>query len=381
MSIELIQKQLEEARKEVKESQDALRAELEKTGKLNTEHSVTLGKMEGRIFDLEKQLAESGGLDNPDTKNNSEAQEVAKALMSGYNGQTSKAPIDLKKAITSDTTSAGSLVTPQYVPGIITPGQRRFMIRDLLASGTTGSNTIEYMRENLFTNAAAPVAETVLKPESTLTFSAETATVRTIAHWLTASRQIMDDAAMLQSYIGNRLMYGLKLVEENQMLNGDGTGQNLEGINVVATPYDTDLNADVANLADQIAMGIYQVSLSEYPASGIVLNTLDWFRMCLLKDTNGNYILGGPQAFASQVLWGLPVVATTAQAKGTFTLGAFDLASQVWDRQQASVEITPYNADNFVKNMLTILVEERLALAHYRPAALVTGTLIGNSGS
>ncbi|HBY1882791.1 TPA: phage major capsid protein, partial [Klebsiella pneumoniae] len=103
--------------------------------------------------------------------------------------------------------------------------------------------------------------------------------------------------------------------------------------------------------------------------------------IALLKDANGNYILGGPQAFASKVLWGLPVVSTTAQTAGKFTVGAFGLASQVWDRMDATIEISNQDRDNFVKNMLTILCEERLALAHYRPAAIVTGDIAVSTGA
>ncbi|WP_105577056.1 phage major capsid protein, partial [Cronobacter sakazakii] len=150
---------------------------------------------------------------------------------------------------------------------------------------------------------------------------------------------IMDDAPALQSYINSRMMYGLALVEENQMLNGDGTGDNLLGLNTVGTDYETELNADGDNGADILAHAIYQVSLSEFEADGIILNPRDWHRIALLKDANGNYILGGPQAFASKVLWGLPVVSTTAQAAGTFTVGSFGLASQVWDRMDATIEI------------------------------------------
>jgi HK97 family phage major capsid protein len=253
------------------------------------------------------------------------------------------------------------------------PGLRRLTIRDLLAQGRISSNSLEYVRENVFTNSAAPVAEGNLKPESNLTFTKETANVKTIAHWIQASRQVMDDAPMLESYVNNRLLFGLALVEEGQLLNGDGTGDNLTGLNKVATAYDAALNVTGDTRADKIAHAIFQTSESEFEASGIILNPRDWHAIALLKDENGRYIFGGPAAFAAKVMWGLPVVATKAQALGTFTVGGFDLASQVWDRMDATVEVSREDRDNFVKNMLTILCEERLALAHYRPTAIITG--------
>ena len=255
------------------------------------------------------------------------------------------------------------------VPGIIMPGLRRLTIRDLLAQGRISSNSLEYVRENVFTNNAASVAEKALKPESDITFTKQTANVKTIAHWIQASRQVMDDAPMLESYVNNRLLYGLALEEERQLLNGDGSGDDLEGINHVATAYDTALNVTGDTRADIIAHAIFQVTESEFSASGIILNPRDWHNIALLKDNEGRYLFGGPQAFTSNIMWGLPVVPTRAQTQGTFTVGGFDMASQVWDRMDATIEVSREDRDNFVKNMLTILCEERLALAHYRPSA------------
>ena len=379
MSVEQIQKSLEQARDDLTKQNAELRDEIKSQGEVSKNMQEANVELTSRVFDLEKALAQNSPGKTPEAQLSFAAKAAQELLANVDKHGRSVTSLNFEKAVTSDSASAGSLITPQYLPGILAPGLRAFRVRDLLDQGRTTSNSIEYMRELVFTNSAAGVTENTLKPESDITFEAETANVRTLAHWITASKQVLADAPMLESYIGNRLMYGLKLVEENQLLNGDGTGQNLEGVNTVATAFDTSLPATGATIADQLALAIYQVSLSEYDATGIILNTKDWFDLCLLKDANGNYILGGPQALASKILWGLPVVATNAQAQGTFTVGAFNIASQVWDREDANIAITPYNADNFVKNMVTILVEERLAVTHYRPAAIVTGSL--NSGS
>jgi HK97 family phage major capsid protein len=327
-----------------------------------------------RLFDLESKFA-GGELDNPDTKKNF-AERAAEDIKKGWNGSTS-GKVDVKsfsKALGSGTGSASALVQAQRNPGILMPGLRRLTIRDLLAQGRTTSNAIEYVRENVFTNGAAPVAEGALKPETQLTFTKETANVKTIAHWIQAARQIMDDAPMLESYVNGRLLFGLDLVEEGQLLNGDGTGDNLLGLNQVASAYDVALNATGDTRADQIAHAIFQTSESEFEASGLILNPRDWHSIALLKDGDGRYIFGGPAAFAAKVMWGLPVVATKAQAQGTFTVGGFDLASQIWDRMDATIEVSNQDRDNFIKNMLTILCEERLAVTHYRPTAIIKGT-------
>lgn len=380
MDLAQIQKAIETAQTRMTELFDAQKKEITDTGEVSKKLQSDLTTVQDelktagtRLFDLEQKLAGA----NPDdpTKQKSFAAQTAEDLKKSWDGKSS-GKVDVKsfdKQLGSGAASAGALIQPQANPGILMPGLRRLTIRDLLAQGRISSNSLEYVRENVFTNSAAPVAEGNLKPESNLTFTKETANVKTIAHWIQASRQVMEDAPMLESYVNNRLLFGLALVEEGQLLNGDGTGDNLTGLNKVATAYDASLSVDGDTRADLIAHAIFQTSESEFEASGIILNPRDWHAIALLKDADGRYIFGGPAAFAAKVMWGLPVVATKAQALGTFTVGGFDLASQVWDRMDATVEISREDRDNFVKNMLTILCEERLALAHYRPTAIIKG--------
>ncbi len=283
---------------------------------------------------------------------------------------------DITSATTAAPGSAGALTTPQTVPGIVAPPNQMLHIRDLIASGTTNSNSIEYIRETGFTNsAAAQTAEGALKAKSDLQFDDETVAVRTLAHHIKASRQILDDAAQLESYIGGRLMYGLKLVEDRQLLNGDGLTGNLKGIIPQASAFADPASLDDYTVMDQLRLAMLQAVLAEYPASGHVLNPIDWAIMELSKDKEGRYIIGQPQGTANPTMWGLPVVATQAMGVGEFLTGAFNMGAQVFDRQQASIAIATENEDDFVKNMITILCEERLALAVYRPEAFIAGTL------
>ncbi|MEZ2132476.1 MULTISPECIES: phage major capsid protein [unclassified Sinorhizobium] len=270
--------------------------------------------------------------------------------------------------------SAGtSLVPGARVPGIIAPPNRHLTIRDLLAPGRTSSSSVEYVKETGFTNSAAPVAETTTKPKSDLTFNLFTTPVRTIAHIFKASRQILDDAPALASYINARGSYGLKFVEETQLLNGDGTGQNLNGILPQATAFAPAFTPAEETAIDRLRLAILQVILAEYPASGFVLHPTDWAKIELTKDLGGNYIVGNAQSPMGPSLWGLPVVQTQAIAAGDFLTGAFNLGAQIFDRMDIEVLMSSENVDDFEKNMFTIRIEERLALAVYRPEAFVTG--------
>ncbi|SPR97356.1 phage major capsid protein [Cupriavidus taiwanensis] len=281
-------------------------------------------------------------------------------------------------AITSLTTdadgSAGDLVQTTRLPGVLPLPQRRMTVRDLITPGTMDGSTLEYVKETGFTNNAGMVAEGTRKPESSIKFDLVNTSAKVIAHFAKASRQILSDASQLASIIDGRLRYGLAFKEEQQLLNGDGTGQNLLGIipqaSAFVAPFDP---AGTETNIDNIRLAMLQAFLAEYPATGHVMNPIDWARIELLKDTTGRYIIGNPQGSIGATLWNLPVVETQAIPVDKFLTGAFKLGAQLFDRWLARVEVATENEDDFVNNMVTILAEERLALAVYRPEAFIYG--------
>lgn len=283
----------------------------------------------------------------------------------------------VKATITSATTdtagAAGDAVAPTRLPGVLTLPQRRMTVRDLITPGTMSGNTLEYVQETGFTNSAAPVAETAAKPQSDIKLDLVSTSAKVIAHHAKASRQILDDVPMLQSFIDGKLRYGLAYVEEAQLLSGDGTGQNLHGIIPQATAYSAPITLSSPTSIDVMRLAMLQAALAEYPATGHVMNPIDWAWIETLKDSTGQYIIGNPQGSIAPTLWGLPVVTTQAMTVDKFLTGAFMMGAQVFDRWQARVEIATENEDDFIKNLVTMLCEERLALAVYRPEAFIYG--------
>lgn len=275
------------------------------------------------------------------------------------------------------TGSAGAtrdvLVPSDRQPGIVMPPQRRMTVRDLLTPGRTNSNAIQFVQETGFTNNAAPVSEGTTKPESTVTFALKTEPVATIAHFMVASRQIMDDAPALQSHIDGRLRYGLAYVEETQLLLGDGVSPNLHGIIPQATAYSAPFTPALPSIIDTVRLAILQSEIALFPATGIVLNLTDWARIELTKDTTGQYIFANVQGSVTPMLWSRSVVSTPAMTIDKFLVGAFQLGAQVFDREDANVEISTEDSDNFRKNLITIRAEERLVLLVYRPEAFIYG--------
>ncbi|MHC3128171.1 capsid protein [Brevundimonas sp. GN22] len=341
---------------------------------------TAMNEAKARLDDLEQKMARGG----------SDADDAAKSIgqqfvesegfksfeATGFSKTAQRGDMQVKATLTSSTTAAagsvGDAVQATRLPGIMPLPQRRLTVRDLLSQGRMDGSSLEYVKETGFNNNAAPVAEGAAKPESDLQFDLVTTSAKVIAHWMKASRQILSDVSQLQSTIDQRLLYGLAYAEEQQLLNGSGTGQNLHGIIPQASAYAAPITLTGATSIDQMRLAMLQAALAEFPATGHVMNPIDWAFIETLKDSEGRYIIGNPQGTAAPTLWSLPVVTTQAIAVDKFLTGAFKLGAQVFDRWDARVE-TGYVNDDFTKNLVTILAEERLALAVYRPEAFVYG--------
>jgi HK97 family phage major capsid protein len=368
---------------EIKTFAEKAKSEIDTQGRVLDETKASLERIvkesadvHARLLEVEQKMARRGGPEQIRQRALGRIVSEDEGFKAFAAGRASKARISVK-AITSLTTDAngsvGDAINPQRLPGVIAPIDRPMTIRDLLMPGRTSSNAIEYVKETGWTNAAAPVAETAQKPESTLKFDLVTTTVRTIAHWVHASKQVLDDIPMLESYIDQRLRYGLMYAEELQLLQGDGTGQNLLGLIPQATDFDDDLREETDTEIDTVRRAVMQVRLAEYRASAAILNPIDWAKIELTKDADGRYIWANPRFQAQPALWSLPLVDTNAMEEGEFLVGAFNTAAQIFDREDANVEVSTEDRDNFIKNMVTIRGEERLALAVFRPESFVHG--------
>lgn len=277
--------------------------------------------------------------------------------------------LQLKTTITSST--ADSLIVPQREQVLGMP-KRRLQIRSLLMQSPAESGSVEYPELTARPSAANMVAEGALKPESAMEFEMRTVPIRTIAHWIPASLQVLDDTQQLMSLIDEELRYGLALKEESQLLYGDGTGQNLNGLVTAATPFSNPIPGTEINMIDVIGAAILQSALTEVPVDGIVVNPVDWWRMRLLKDGDGKYILGDPGSNVAPVLFGLPVVPTQAMIVDKFLVGGFG-SQTVYDRWEPRVEVSTEHADFFTRNLMAIRAEERIGLAVKRPEAMIYG--------
>jgi HK97 family phage major capsid protein len=280
---------------------------------------------------------------------------------------------------------------------------RTTRVRDMFPSIRTTANLIDFYRVTGFTEGGSDGALTPggrgsasnvperdgsafgLKPQSNLNFSLGQAPVRTIAHFEVAHRNVLADEPQLQAVINNELMYGLRLQEDDQLLNGDGVGENLLGILQVDGIQTYNRNAIAAGATnpgpntslDTLRRATTRTILSYYESTGIVLHPLDWEGIELDKDSESRYILTTNIAVGGEKrVWRQPVVETPAIAQATYVLGAFGLGAQVYDREQSNIRIAEQHSDFFIRNAVAILAEERIALAVKRPEAFVTGSLV-----
>lgn len=341
-----------------------------------------LNELKGQVGELAQKLARAPGGDPDQGRSLGQRFVEDDGFKSWADGRPRQGKSDMavKATITTATTDAagsvGAATERTRLPGIQELPRQRLVVRDLITQGRIDNAALEYIRETGFTNNAAPVAEGAKKPGSDVKMDLVSTSARVIAHWMKVSKQALSDVSQLRSHIDNRLLYGLALVEERQILHGDGTGQNLHGIVPQASAYAVPAGLPAAGLSviDTLRIAALQAVLAEYPATGHVLNPIDWAAIELTKDEIGRHIIGQPQGNAPASLWRLPVVETQAIAQGKFLTGAFQMGAEVFDLWDSRIEVG-FENDDFTRNLVTILAEERIALAVYRPEAFIYGEL------
>lgn len=327
-------------------------------------------KMENRLREFEQQLDRASAGGRGDAPKSAGQQLAESETLKAFLAKRSQSSVRMEiNSVDLDTT----LITPQRDREIVRPERERMTIRDLLSVGQTTSNSIEYVRQSGFTNAAKFVSEGAQKPYSDLAYELKTTNVRTLAHLFKVTRQAWDDAAVLRSDIDNEGRYGLDVVEEGAILEGDGAGQNLLGLIPQADTFDRGVSGD--SKLDTILRAKTQVRLNFYEPNGLVIHPADYEEMMLTKATDaGVYVFGDPRSGGEPNPWGMSVVVTTAIDEGDFLIGDFRRAATIYDRMGTEVLISSENADDFEKNMLTVRIEKRLALAVKRPNAMVSGS-------
>lgn len=299
-------------------------------------------------------------------------------------------PVQVKSLFTgASSTSAGAFVVNERTDIVEMLGRKDLVVRNLCSNRRTTSDLVEFVQETSHTNNAAVVAEATssaaptapgsagalvnnagggYKPEGAWAFAVVQTAVKTIAEWVPVTKRALADVAALEGLINDELQLDVDEAEEAEILNGDGTGEHFTGINntsgIQTQAWSTDLFTTTRKAVTK-ARTVGRVAPTAW-----VLNPADAEAVDLLKDGENRYYYGGPTSIGPRTLWGYPIVESESQASGTGLLGDFRKAV-VWDREQSTVTMTDSHADFFIRNLVAILAEERLAFGVTRPTAFV----------
>jgi HK97 family phage major capsid protein len=298
---------------------------------------------------------------------------------------TSYANVITSADVTAQTTG---VLTINRIPGITAEARQRLQLRDLLYSRPTTQQVIDFVKVNAAMTIGSPQTEASDKAQNSVTFTSQSEKIRTLATWIPASRQVLDDMDELFAFLTTSLPYFVNLDEEIEMLTGDGTGQHLHGLIPQATAFGSvGLSASAGwNRIDVVGRVVEQImNAKEIAPTFIVLNPTDFWNIRLTKDSYGRYVMGDPQMPVNvQVgaavknagnLFGLIPVPTTSIAAGSFLVGNGDpTAVEIRDRMEMQVEIATQHADFFAKNLVAIRAEKRVALVVKRPGSFITGS-------
>ena len=271
--------------------------------------------------------------------------------------------------------SRNTLATPYQIAGIYGAPELPLLVEDLIPHIPVNTPAVTYIKNTSQTINAGVVTEGAAKPESTFAFELATGNVVTVAHWTKITEQLAADAPAVTAYINAKMLYGLALKVDRQLVSGTGTSTQLAGI--LKSGNFTDYSSAVTvpqggTLIDFALLIKTHLETLGYPPRQLLLNPSDWAQLALLKDSQKRYLLGGPAGITSKTLWGLPVVTTAAVPSGKYVMADFSLGATIFDRQEIALEMDR-EQDDFTKNLLTIRVERRLGLVVEDPASIAGG--------
>lgn len=289
------------------------------------------------------------------------------------------------------TSSDLSAINLDIRPQMVELGQERLTIADLISPGTTSAAAIKYPQELTLGRVdgvlqtdgkayAGMVGERGLKPNWEPDLTTQTANVGKIAITTKVPDEFLQDFPGFQSYIDGRLPRMVDMRAEQQMLYGDGLGDNIKGI---MTFGGTLTRAYATSWAETLKKAITDVEVTSFfTVDGIAMHPYDWETASLEKDLEGRFIAGGPvyiqlgdgMFVPVRTYWGKPVVVTTAVTQKKPIVGCWKLGAQYFLRSGMELASTNANEDDFRRNLLCIRAEERLALCNYRPTCFLEVT-------
>ena len=292
-------------------------------------------------------------------------------------GNANAARFEVKADMSLGADVTGVIAAETIVDQIKYDPSRSVHIRSLLPLGSTDAQTIRFPKETAYSDGAAATAEAAAFTQSDFDLAASTVNVEKIGTYMRITGEMLDDIKQLTSYLSARVPEKVLSVEDNEILNGDGSSPNLDGLFTDGTAFAAGgfaLAIESANEFDVLTVALNQLALANYQADTILLNPTDLHKMILLKSTANEYLRNQIFSGLQPTINGIPVTVNTAVTAGKFLVGNLRQASQLWIRENLAVEFSREDSDNFQKNFVTVRAMERVALTNYLPNAIVQGT-------
>lgn len=299
------------------------------------------------------------------------------AIEAMVKGNANAARFEVKADMSLGADVTGVIAAETIVDQIKYDPSRSVHIRSLLPLGSTDAQTIRFPKETAYSDGAAATAETSAFTQSDFDLAASTVNVEKIGTYMRITGEMLDDIKQLTSYLSARVPEKVLSVEDNEILNGDGSSPNLDGLFTDGTAFAAGgfaLAIESANEFDVLTVALNQLALANYQADTILLNPTDLHKMILLKSTANEYLRNQIFSGLQPTINGIPVTVNTAVTAGKFLVGNLRQASQLWIRENLAVEFSREDSDNFQKNFVTVRAMERVALTNYLPNAIVQGT-------
>ena len=307
-------------------------------------------------------------------------------------GRRNPVSMEVKASLVTGSNASGDTIAADPVGGVKFDPTRKVRMRDLIPNGSTSSNKIRHITELSYTDNAAMKAEASAFGNSEFRLDSVDTNVETLGAYIKMSNEMFDDLQFVTSYVSTRLPEKTLNTEDTQIVSGNGSSPNIQGLFAsgggtayaaaadasadtgfrnffLPSNYGVDVSGSV-NEYDVLVSAIHQCTVSEYTPNLIILHPFNYHALLLRKSTQWDYVREG----ILPTVMGVPVVKTTAQTAGTFGVGDFNIGCSLAFRENMTVEFTNTDQDDFIKNMVTVRAKERLALPIYNANAFSWGT-------
>ncbi len=348
------------------------------TNKYNEEFEAATKRMDAIEMESKKTLS---GATAKTFKGSLEAALKDGAIEAMVKGNTNAARFEVKAG---DMTMANSLTGVVAGETIITDVKydpsRAVHIRSLIPNGSTDSQTIRFPKESAYDDGAAATAQGSTLGQSDFDITATSVNVEKIGTFMRITEEMLADTPQLTSYLSARVPSKVLSKEDAEILNGDGSSPNLDGLFTDGAAFVTSSSANFyqsiesANEYDVLIAALDQLAASNYQADSILLNPVDFHRIVLLKSTANEYLKNQVIQGVQPAIMGVPITLNTAVTAGKFLVGNLSQATQLWIRDGLGVEFFREDSTNFRDGFVTVRAQERIALTNYQPNAIVQGT-------